>query len=151
MRPSVAPTVEPPTDAPTPEGSAVVTVQIVLAAGHVMTLEVDDLSGLLRSARAASRAEVDANGSGGTKDVWVAPVAPGKEHSLSVFWIGGICDESARLAIDTDVHVLTLEVEDGGPCDAVAVGAGVVLTLEGAIDRDRITVERVGSAISSGA
>lgn len=134
--PSPTPVTSPSTEAsPTPSSSSI-SVTLHLDANHALALTVTDQSGRLIGAREAEGDELDApDMQAANADIFAyLQGADETRAEVAVVWIGTICDQAAEVVVEPDVDAITVHAPASPPCDAMAVGRGVVLTFDQPVD-----------------
>ncbi len=115
------------------------TVTVPLDANHSMVLTIDDQSGRLAGARAATAVEQD-DPSRPDRDPIAYNPSGTADTRVRLLWIGTICDTMARLLIGPDVQAMTV-IEGPRPlCDTAGVGRAVVLTFTQPVNAGSIVV-----------
>jgi hypothetical protein len=106
-------------------------VVLTSQAGHDVTIDIDDASGLLRDATSGTP------GDGASVEPYRVVVSNDDPSTLRLTWSGGPCDLADSLSIDRTGRALLL-VEPGCPGDAVAFDRVLLLHLTGPIDATEV-------------
>ena len=108
--------------------------------GKLVTVEIEDNSGRLISARSARQDEPFPNGEPPLAGRAIVANPRDRPYELRVAWTGSLCDTTWSLRIETTARSIDIAQEARLACDSVGIGRGVLLTFSEPVPAAEVTV-----------
>jgi hypothetical protein len=123
-----------------PGGGQRFTLPLLDPLGKLVTLEIEDDSGRLVSARSARQDEPFPNGELPLAGRAIVANPRDRPNELRVAWTGSPCDTTWSLRIDSTARSIDIAQEVRLACDSVGIGRDVLLTFSEPVPAAEVTV-----------